>query len=86
MTKDDILDIIKESIREILPDITEEKIEVDKNLKNLGANSIDRVEIITMVMEELGINIPLLEFGEVKNIMGMVELFYSKMESCSVKV
>mgnify|MGYP001545262012 CR=1 FL=1 len=68
MTKDEIFNLVKKNILEVLPDIDESIIVPEKHLRDLGANSVDRMEIITMTMEDLNINIPLLEFGKVKNM------------------
>ncbi|MGA1867990.1 MAG: acyl carrier protein [bacterium] len=78
MTKDEIFSIVKKNIIEILPDIPEEAIEIHQRLKDLGANSIDRMEIVTMTMEALRIKVPLVEFGEIKNIEGLVNFFHEK--------
>ena len=46
MTKDDVFQVIKKNILEVIPTISSEKITLDKYLKDLGANSVDRAEIV----------------------------------------
>lgn len=81
MDKNEIFLIMKEIIAEILPDIDLEKITTEDSLKEIGANSIDRMDIIIGLMEKLGLKIPLVEFGQLKNIQGIVDLLYSKKVS-----
>lgn len=78
MTKDDIFEVVKNSIMEILPDISPTDIKIQGSLRDLGANSIDRMEIVFKSMEALNIKIPLVELGTVKNIQGLVDLLYEK--------
>ncbi|WP_024834504.1 acyl carrier protein [Ruminiclostridium josui] len=78
MTKQEIFCIIKENILEILPDLPEESITIEESLKNLGANSIDRMDIIVDTIERLQLKIPLVEFGMLKNIGEIVDLLYEK--------
>ncbi len=78
MTKDNIYQVIKENVLEILADTPPEMITSDKRLKDLGANSVDRMEIVTMTMENLNINTPLVEFGALKSIGDLTDFFYDK--------
>jgi len=44
------------------------------SMRELGANSIDRAEIITATMERLDISLPLVEFAEAANIGDIVAI------------
>lgn len=81
MTKEKIFDIIKTNISKVLYDLSIENVIPEDSLKNMGANSIDRMEIITMTMEELGVKVPLVDFGEIKNIQGLIDFFMDKVDS-----
>ncbi|QRN93159.1 acyl carrier protein [Archangium violaceum] len=81
MTKNEIFEVVKKNILEVLSDVSADQIRVDCQLKDLGANSIDRVEITTMSMEALGINIPLVDLAGVSNIQGLVDQLYEKSQS-----
>lgn len=78
MTKEAVFEVIKKAITDILPDISENEIKIEGSLKDYGANSIDRMDIIVSSMETLGLRIPLVEFGQLKNIQGVVDLLYEK--------
>lgn len=81
MTKDEIMRQIKLVIMEVLPSVVEESITIDKSLTELGANSIDRGEIVLNSMMDLGIKVPLVEVGVLKNIGELVNFYYSKLET-----
>jgi len=75
MEKENIFLVVKNVIAEVLPDVDPESVDIGQNLKALGANSIERTEIVVLLMEQLGIKLPLVSFGKVENIEGMVDVF-----------
>jgi polyketide biosynthesis acyl carrier protein len=81
MTKGEILHVIRENVLEILEDIPPETISTDKRLKDLGANSVDRAEIVAMTMERLDIRVPLVELGQVKSIGGLIDFLFDKKKT-----
>ncbi|WP_106794045.1 acyl carrier protein [Aquimarina sp. Aq78] len=84
MSKEHVFEVVKNVIIEVLPDIKPEQIQIERNLRELGANSIDRMEVVTMSMEELDLKIPLMSFAQVSNIQGMVDVLvenYASVES-----
>ena len=74
MEKRNVFQVVKDVISEVLPDVDSEDIKIEQNLKSLGANSIDRTEIVMLSMEKLGIKVPLVSFGGVENIEEMVDV------------
>ena len=78
MTKAEIFDIVKKNAVVIL-DIEPETISLEKSLTDLGANSVDRVEIITLTMEDLGIKLPFMSFATATNIEDLVDILSSNI-------
>jgi polyketide biosynthesis acyl carrier protein len=74
MSKEHVFETVKNVIIEVLPDVDSDLIAIEKQLKDLGANSIDRMEIVTMSMQALEIKIPLMSFAGVNNIEGLVDV------------
>ena len=68
MTSDRFFDTLACSIREILPDLPADRITPDASLKALGANSIERAEIILETLSTLGLKIPMTKFAEARNL------------------
>ena len=81
MSKEHVYEVVKNAVMEILPDLNPEIISIEKSLKELGANSIDRMEVVTMSMEELGLKIPLMSFANVSNIEGLVDVLVENCKS-----
>lgn len=78
MTKDEIFQIIKRNLLEILPDLPPDAIELAKSMKDLGANSVDRMDVVIQTKEQLGLKFPLNELGGVENLQGLVDFFHAK--------
>ncbi len=70
--------MLKNSVIEIIPDIDPEKIKIEESLKDLGANSVDRMDITIRMMELLDLKVPLVEFGDIKNMQSLVDFLYAK--------
>lgn len=79
--KDFIFASLKRNILLILPELEQSPISMSDSLKELGANSIDRAEIIVQTAAELMLQIPLVRFAEAKNIDELVDIFYSSANS-----
>ncbi len=78
LNKNEVFEVIKQNIVKVLPGISKEQVDIGKSLSELGANSIDRMEVVVLSMESIGIKFPLVELAEIKNLEGLVEFFYNK--------
>ncbi|TXH64666.1 MAG: acyl carrier protein [Lysobacteraceae bacterium] len=81
MTKTDILDIIARHTREILPELETHVFVASDRLVDLGANSVDRADIVMMAQETLGISVPRVELFGPKNIGELADLLLSKLDA-----
>lgn len=81
MSKQNVFETVKSVILEVLPDLNPELVTIEKQLKELGANSIDRMEVVTMSMEALGLKLPMMTFAQVSNIEGLVDVLTEKVEA-----
>jgi polyketide biosynthesis acyl carrier protein len=79
MTKDEVFEVVKKNILEVLFDLPADAVDRTKSLKDLGANSIDRGEIAMASMEALGLHFPLRELAGVQNIEGLVSALHDKL-------
>lgn len=70
---------LKNSIYEVFPEFTTKNIHENNSLRDLGANSIDRAEIITSTLARLKINISLVEFAKSKNIKEIIDVISSHL-------
>ena len=69
-----ILDVIREQVRMILPDVPPEAVTLESSLAELGANSMDRVEVATYSMEQLAVVVPPAAMRDVANVGDLVEI------------
>jgi polyketide biosynthesis acyl carrier protein len=74
MTKDEVFAVLKKYIMEQLEDEVEESdIVINKSMLDLGANSLDIVEIVSNTMRELKIKIPRDELAKINTMDGLVQ-------------
>jgi acyl carrier protein len=76
-TRDDVFAVIKRHVVDTLEDLDESQISGDKSLKDLGANSLDIVEIVSGAMRELRVKVPRSELGKLEDVGGLVDLLYN---------
>jgi polyketide biosynthesis acyl carrier protein len=76
MTETEIFDLVKRHIVNVLLDVDAAAITPERSLTELGANSVDRVEISLGALEELGLNIPRVELNGVRDIGGLVRVLH----------
>lgn len=77
MTRDEILTVVREKALSILSSVKAEDFDEQKSLKDLGADSLDMVEIVSASMRTLRIKVPRSKLDELKNIAALVDLFYA---------
>jgi polyketide biosynthesis acyl carrier protein len=75
MTKEQIFDLVKNHTCEVIPELEEHTFQMTDQLKELGANSVDRAEILMMTMESLSLQVPMVDFFGIKNIGELVDFF-----------
>lgn len=78
--KDQVIGIIKNNLGEIIPELEGAQISADDTLVALGANSLDRGELITLTLERLGLDVPRIEFASAQTINELADLFTLKMQ------
>lgn len=79
MTMQEIVDIIARHTREVLPGLEDRDIQPTDSLRGLGANSVDRSDIIMATLETLSIRIPLIEMAKAQNIGELAGIIHAKL-------
>lgn len=80
MDEQQIFTLIKQKITEVIPELSNREISINDSLRELGANSVDRAEILIESMSALELKVPLIDFGAAKNIADIVSVFSQKMQ------
>jgi polyketide biosynthesis acyl carrier protein len=78
MNKEEIFEILVRHAREVVPDLETHEFQQTDSLKALGANSVDRADIIMMTLESLSLNIPLMEMAKAQNIWELASIIHEK--------
>lgn len=81
MNVTEVFETITTHVREVLPALEEHDFQLTDSLRELGANSIDRSEVVMMTLESLSLNIPLIAIAKAENIGELADIFYQKMQS-----
>ena len=71
---------VRDVIAVVLPSVPAAAVTGDKHLRDLGADSVDRVEIILMLLERLELDEPMSSFGQMADIDALITLLH---ERCS---
>ncbi|MCW8876732.1 MAG: acyl carrier protein, partial [Kangiellaceae bacterium] len=64
---------------EVIPRLKDHQFKHDDALKDLGANSIDRSEIVMMTLESLSLNIPLITIAKAENLGELASILHEKL-------
>ncbi len=75
MTKEKVIEVIKNNIVDNLDDLEKETIDPQKSMKDYGANSLDMIEVVSCSMRELNIKIPRTELADISNIDQLADKF-----------
>ncbi|MEW6735340.1 MAG: acyl carrier protein [Acidobacteriota bacterium] len=79
MNKEDIFKIIVGHICDVIPELQSHKFDYSDKLSELGANSVDRAEIITLTIESISLHTSLVDMAGAKNLGELVNIFYEKL-------
>ncbi len=76
--KQKVVSIIKENLLEIIPALENEELSLDDTFVDLGANSLDRGELITMTLERLESESSRVEFVGAQTINELADMIVEK--------
>ncbi|MFC1574612.1 phosphopantetheine-binding protein [Gemmatimonadota bacterium] len=75
VSRNEILTIVKEHLMDNLEDELEEAdFDPSKSMKDMGANSIDIVEVVSCTMRDLRVKVPRAELGNLATVDELVDL------------
>ncbi|WP_328902107.1 MULTISPECIES: acyl carrier protein [unclassified Streptomyces] len=74
----DIEALVHRTIISILPGLPAGAIDGGRHLKELGADSVDRVEIIMALIEEVGIEADMARFSEIPSVDALVQFLWEE--------
>lgn len=78
MNQDAVFELLSNHAREVVPHLEDHAFVQTDSLKSLGANSMDRADILMMTMEDLSIRCSLLELSSPTNLGELAALLLEK--------
>jgi acyl carrier protein len=77
ITRDQVYAVVKRHLLETIDDLKEDQIDPVRSMKDLGANSLDIIEVVSLSMRELKVKVPRAELAKLTNLEGLVDLLYT---------
>lgn len=71
---DEIFGIVRKHLCAIVETIDPAQVAREKSMKDLGASSLDMVEVVSCSMRELKVRVPRAELSKLEDIGGLVDL------------
>lgn len=78
ITREHVAAVVHDCIRDVLLDVDEARLASARSLRDLGANSLDRVEVASLAMERLGLAFALTELSKVTTIDGLIDALVAR--------
>ncbi|WP_460542363.1 phosphopantetheine-binding protein [Glycomyces halotolerans] len=72
MTADPVMDAVRAALEAVRSDIDPALLTPDVTLTELGCDSMDRAEIVTVSMVALDVTVPVDRFADVSDVRGLV--------------
>lgn len=72
--REHIMKVVVENLLDNLEDVDPADVVADKSMKDLGATSLDIVEIVSCSMRDLKVKVPRSELSQLKDIGELVDL------------
>ncbi|GAB2890612.1 hypothetical protein GCM10027093_27080 [Paraburkholderia jirisanensis] len=79
----DTRDQVHQTMLEIMPALGPAGIDESRHLKDLGADSVDRVEIIMTLRERFGLAVEMSRFSDVPDLRTLIALFAALREEAA---
>jgi acyl carrier protein len=80
MTREDVLEVVTRHLVDTIEELEGVEIDPAKSMKDLGANSLDIVEVVSCSMRELKVKVPRSELNKLENINQLVELLHKSVQ------
>ena len=80
MTREEVVEVVKRHLVDTIEELEGVEIDPAKSMKDLGANSLDIVEVVSCSMRELKVKVPRSELNKLTNIDQLVDLLFKTVQ------
>lgn len=77
VTRDQVMQVVKKHVLATVDGLPDTAFDPSKSMKDLGANSLDMVEVVSCAMRELKVKVPRSELSKLTNVDGLVDLLHA---------
>ncbi len=85
MNREHVLKVVSKHLMDAVDGLEESKIDPARSMKDLGANSLDIVEVVSRSMRELKVKVPRSELSKLTNINELVETLLKAASTAPVQ-
>jgi polyketide biosynthesis acyl carrier protein len=75
-TWDEVFCVVREQAVIVMPGLGADVVTPDVSLSDIGANSLDRMDIVVASQDALGITVPAAAFGDAGNVRQLVDVLH----------
>lgn len=80
MSREKVLEVVLRHLADTIEELEDVEIDPARSMKDLGANSLDIVEVVSCSMRELKVKVPRSELNSLENIDQLVDLLHKTVE------
>jgi len=78
--REQIVSVVRKHLAEVIGDLKPSDIDTTQSMKDLGATSLDIVEVVSLTRRELNVKVPRSELNKLTNMDGLVDLLHASMQ------
>lgn len=74
ITREKVTEVVKRHLVDTIEELEGQEIDTARSMKDLGANSLDIVEVVSCSMRELRVKVPRSELNTLENMDALIDL------------
>lgn len=75
MTRSEIFEVVRSNVEKVLDGVSRDSVAEEVSLRDLGADSLQIVEVVSRSMKELRLRVPRTDLSRATNLKDLVDLF-----------
>ncbi len=80
ITREKVTEVVKRHLVDTIEELEGQEIDTSRSMKDLGANSLDIVEVVSCSMRELRVKVPRSELNKLENMDALIDLLLKVAE------
>lgn len=81
ITREKVLDVVLTNLRDTVEELEDVEIDISQSMKDMGATSLDIVEVVSCSMRELRVKVPRSELNKLQNVEQLVDTLLSAVQA-----